>query len=453
MIGIRRAPLAISSRSTACRGFFGKGSAMPEVSMEEEFPGVPVGTPIVPSTGQAELTKTANGMRVASDGLNDSVVILGIHVDAGSKYETDETSGLTQLMANMAFRSTFDRSDIRLYRDIESIGGTIEKSSGRDYLNFSISVLPEFVEDAAAILAETTLSPKFPLWDVEQQKQKVYDDLEESLSDPTYLLKEGLYAAAFYDTEPLGRPVADIQNISKLNENQLWDMYSNHFNTERMTLVGTGIDHGTLSNLANEMFINAQKPAGALASIPATTYVGGEAREKIICGETYLALGFKGAAWSGESVNASFVLQSLLQMKLKDVKSAAVDNDCFADSGLFSVFGQSSADNSSELLDRLVSEVKNLSNASADEIERAKKITAATFADKMDSRLERVQVFGNMAMNNHISSVHQIVQGINAVKPDDVKQFAQQMFSAGPSLSSLGSIASVPRYNALREKF
>lgn len=427
---------------------------MPQVSMEEEFPGVPVGVPIVASTGSAELTHTANGMRVASDGHNDSVVTLGIHVDAGSKYETDETSGLTQLMANMAFRSTSTRSDIGLYRDIESIGGTIEKSYGRDYLNFSISVLPEFVQDAAAILAETTLSPKFAHWDVEQQKEKVYGDLEESLSDPMYLLKEGLYAAAFYDTEPLGRPIADIQNISKLNNNQLWDMYAKHFNTERMTVVGTGIDHRSLSNLANEMLRDAPKSTVPAASISTTTtYVGGEAREKILCGETHLALGFKGASSSDASFNASVVLQSLLQMKLKDVKTVVVENDCFADSGLFSVVGQSSADASSNLLDRLVSEVKNLTNASTDDIARAKKIAAANVAEEMDFRLKRVQMIGNMAMNNHIASVHQVVQGINDVKPDDVKQFVQQMLSSGPSLSSVGTIESIPRYNALCEKF
>ena len=71
----------------------------------------PVGDKPKPVT---QMTTLKNGVRVVSEEVYGPAATLGVFVDAGSRYETDATSGTTHLMESMAFKSSQARSHLRL---------------------------------------------------------------------------------------------------------------------------------------------------------------------------------------------------------------------------------------------------------------------------------------------------------------------------------------------------
>lgn len=431
---------------------------MTAVPLDQEFPDVPAGNP-TPGGGRNSSSASStlpNGLRVASCTSSDPMVTLSVQVDSGSQYETDRTAGLTQLLSNLSFRSTTSRSDIRLYRDIEAMGGAISSHYGRDFLQLNISVLPTFASAAAEMLAETTLSPRFAQWDVDAIKDKCFQDLEQKVQDPTYLLNEGLFAAAFYDSEPLGRHTSDMHNLKHLTAQMVQEAHATQFTAERMVFTATGgeLSHAEVSGLASAF---DSLNSGTTTAVPSmhTAYVGGEHRVKLQqVPFTNVSIGFEGIKWSDPLLTASFVLSTLLAHQVKDIPTASASNEIFRETGMFSLSGAATPEQSGSLMTRFITQLKNLPQVSAEEVELAKKLCKTQYAHQNEARLYRSATLGKMAQFNQVRSLSEVLSAIDNVTVADVTQVAGQIVRSGaPSISSVGDVSAIPRYNAICAQF
>lgn len=431
---------------------------MPAVPLDQMFPTTPTTTPssslqIPPAS--ATLSVLPSGLKVAVDTTHDNAISLGIHVRAGTSVETDVTSGLTHLMSAMAFRSTQNRSALRLYRDLENIGGTITSHVARDSWSCRICVLPDQVETAAALLAEATIQPKFATWDVMEQRKLVGNGMVARQGNPMVALMDGLFAAAFYDSSPIGRSWSGrLENVTNLTRDHVVAYHHQYMNTQHVALVGTGLNQDTMMRLGGDYFDALPSDPTPPIAVSASPYVGGESRQFVYCDTTHMALGFNGMSWSNPQHKASFVVQALLEMKLKSLSSVDVTNACFPDAGLMALTVSTTPDQSLGMLHQLVEAVQHVkANTTESDIERARTMAAWTFATDMMARETRFDVFGNMALHDRMSSVSAIVDELLTVTNDQVQSCADTMLKSAPSFSCVGNVSSLPRYNALVEKF
>jgi len=51
-----------------------------------------------------KVTTLDNGMRIASEDSGAATATVGLWIDSGSRYETDETNGIAHFMEHMAFK-------------------------------------------------------------------------------------------------------------------------------------------------------------------------------------------------------------------------------------------------------------------------------------------------------------------------------------------------------------
>lgn len=63
------------------------------------------------------------------------------------------------MLSTTAFSGTGKRSGLRLVRDLENLGATLNSSADREKITYEISVLKENVEAAVSCLAEAVTSP------------------------------------------------------------------------------------------------------------------------------------------------------------------------------------------------------------------------------------------------------------------------------------------------------
>ena len=85
-----------------------------------------------------------NGFHIASFSMpNTHSITVGLYIRAGSKYESFEENGITHFLEHLHFRRLGDLSQQDLYYNMESIGGTLRAQTGRDYLKFSMKILPK----------------------------------------------------------------------------------------------------------------------------------------------------------------------------------------------------------------------------------------------------------------------------------------------------------------------
>ncbi|KAF4322153.1 hypothetical protein BBO99_00001311 [Phytophthora kernoviae] len=433
----------------ATRSLFTKASTMPSVALSEEFPSVPKAQPKPAAAAKLTTSTSSSGLKLSSDDRSATVATIGVQLNTGSRDETEETAGVSQLFAKLAFRATQTRSDLRLYRDIEAIGGVVNAQAGRDFVRYSVSVLPDQLEAAADILAETTLSPKFSLYDVEEQRKIVQAEFEKIVDDAEASIIESIHAAAFYDDVSLGRSVADVENLKALSPEAVWAFYDKYVNASNAALVGAGVAHNTLSDLANQYFGSIAK--GNKATSVKAKYVGGETRVKKAGKFTHVALALPTAGRESADFGATQVLRALLNLRLNNKKASAFLSS-YSDAALVGLSGYAAHSEAGALVDSFAAELKKAASAPAtkEELTTAKTTAALEALETYSTQAGTLGRVGLVATSDFAAkSPSELVEGVSAAK---LQELAQKALKATPSVAAIGKLSTVPHVDAVASK-
>lgn len=115
---------------------------------------------------------------------------IGLYINCGSVYETPESSGASHLLERMAFKSTSNRSHLRIVREVEAIGGTVQASASREQMSYTISSLKTYVPEMVELLLDSVRNPVFLDWEVNE---------EVSFHNPSVLCVVGEFACFVAD--------------------------------------------------------------------------------------------------------------------------------------------------------------------------------------------------------------------------------------------------------------
>ncbi|KAF9612032.1 hypothetical protein IFM89_037490 [Coptis chinensis] len=114
------------------------------------------------SAPETRVTTLPNGLRVATESnLAVKTATVGVWIDAGSRFETDETSGTAHFLEHMIFKGTGKRSARALEEEIENMGGHLNAYTSREQTTYYANVLGENVPIALDILADILQNSEF----------------------------------------------------------------------------------------------------------------------------------------------------------------------------------------------------------------------------------------------------------------------------------------------------
>jgi mitochondrial-processing peptidase subunit alpha len=94
---------------------------------------------------------------------------VGLYINCGSIYETPESSGTSHLLERMAFKSTTNRSHLRLVREVEAIGGNISASASHEQMCYTYDAFKVYVPEMVEVLIDSVRNPAFFDWEVKEQ--------------------------------------------------------------------------------------------------------------------------------------------------------------------------------------------------------------------------------------------------------------------------------------------
>lgn len=176
---------------------------------------------------------TASGQRVLAlpqQHLHRSVITYAVRV--GPRFEKRETAGVSHFLEHMLHRGT-ERwpSAHEQAVAVESLGCTLDASTGVDHGTLTLTCPPESLEAAAELLGEITRSPRFSDIDVERGivHEELLEDRDERgwLVDPDALVRERLFG-----DHPLGFPIGGTPaTLATFDEALLRKHHGRHYNT------------------------------------------------------------------------------------------------------------------------------------------------------------------------------------------------------------------------------
>lgn len=94
---------------------------------------------------------------------------VGLYVDSGSIYETPASFGASHLLERMAFKSTLNRSHLRVVREVEAIGGSVQAAASREQMTYTYDALKTYVPQMVELLVDAVRNPAFLDWEVKEQ--------------------------------------------------------------------------------------------------------------------------------------------------------------------------------------------------------------------------------------------------------------------------------------------
>ncbi|MBN2289647.1 MAG: insulinase family protein [Candidatus Glassbacteria bacterium] len=131
---------------------------------------------------------------------------IGVWVTRGSRHEPPEKVGISHFLEHMVFKGTPKRTAREIATSIESVGGTLDAFTSREYTCFHAKVLDEHVELAVDVLSDLLDSPIMSEENLEREKQVVYEEIRNMEDTPEDIIHQ-LYAKTIWGDGPLGYPL------------------------------------------------------------------------------------------------------------------------------------------------------------------------------------------------------------------------------------------------------
>ncbi|KAI2642762.1 putative mitochondrial processing peptidase alpha subunit [Xylaria nigripes] len=201
-----------------------------------------------------QITTLPNGIRVASEALPGSFSGVGVYVEAGSRFESSQLSGVSHIMDRLAFKSTATKSSEDIQLTVESLGGNIQCVSTRESIMYQAATFNSTVSTATELLADTIQNPRITRSEVAQELATAEYEITEIWKMPELIIPELVHMAAYKDNT-LGNPLlCPIERIPQISPSIIKTYRDTFYRPERTVVAFAGVPHDEAVQLATQFF-------------------------------------------------------------------------------------------------------------------------------------------------------------------------------------------------------
>ena len=405
-----------------------------------------------------------NGMRVVTHPMDTvETVSLGVWVNVGTRHERAEVNGVAHMLEHMAFKGTKTRSARDIAEEIEAVGGHLNAHTSREFTAFHATVLKADVALALDIVADILQNSVFDDAELARERVVIAQEIGEALDIPDDVVFDSFQKAAFPD-QPLGRPVlGEPEIIETLQRDSIVEYMQGHYAAPRMVAAAAGnFDPAVFSALAGDAFgcLPAHAPNDGWAK---AVYVGGEHREVRDLEQVHLVIGFEGISYADADFFALQVMSTLLGggmssrlfQEIRESRGLVYSVYSWAasymDCGLFGVYAGTGEEQLRQVVPLICTELRKVTDGVAgSELARARAQLKAGMLMSLESTFSRCeQIARQMHIFGRPLDISEIVERIEAVDAEAVRQVAARILATRPTLSAVGPLDGLERYEEI----
>lgn len=414
-----------------------------------------------------EIDRLSNGLTIVSDRM-DSVetVSVGVWIDAGARLETAETNGVAHVLEHMLFKGTAKRSARQIAAEIEAVGGHLNAYTGRETTAFYAKLLKEDMALGLDVIADMLTAASLEAAELERERGVILQEIGQAEDTPDDIIFD-LWQETAFPEQPLGRPVLGRPKIVEaMGRDTVAGFRDTHYGADRMVVVASGaLRHADLKTLAEDLL--GGLPMRGPVARDVAEYRGGGYRETRDLEQLHMVLGFPGPAMTNDADSAAAgVLSTLLGggmssrlfQEIREERGLVYSIYSFAqgyrDQGLFGIYAGTGEGEAAELIPVLCGELQKVAaRVDADEIARAKAQMKASLLMSLESTGARADQLGQqMLLFGRPREPGEIAGLIDAVEAADVTAMAARIFSARPTLATIGPDSGVEDFDAIARR-
>jgi predicted Zn-dependent peptidase len=415
--------------------------------------------------GESGVTRTVlpGGLRVITESLPTvRSAAFGIWAGVGSADEDVAHAGATHYLEHLLFKGTRRRTALDISAEMDAVGGELNAFTAKEYTCYYARVLDADLPLAIDVLADMVTSSLIEAKDVDAERSVILEEIAMNEDDPSDTVHEAFAAQLFGDT-PLGRPILGTAgSINQITRTQIAEHYAARYRPENLVIAGAGnLDHAEVVAMTQTAF----GPALAEGTQPAPPRLGGHAAGQsgptgtgvrlVSRGieQANLVLGCAGLARTDRRRFALGVLNaalgggmsSRLFQEVREKRGLAYSVYSFssqhADTGMWGVYAGCLPAKADEVLSICRDEIAKVISGGLtdDELSRGKGQLRGSIVLGLEDPSSRMSRLGKSELvYPTLEPVQEILESIDAVTHDDVREVAAGVLAQPKALAVVG---------------
>lgn len=152
------------------------------------------------------MTTLKNGLTVATESSPSAqTATVGVWIDAGSRAETDSTSGTAHFLEHMAFKGTSKRTQHSLELEVENLGAHLNAYTSREQTVYYAKSFRKDVPAVVDIISDILQRSKLEASAIERERDVILREQQEVDKQHEEVVFDHLHSVAFQGLSVLRR--------------------------------------------------------------------------------------------------------------------------------------------------------------------------------------------------------------------------------------------------------
>lgn len=257
-----------------------------------------------------------NGMRlIVQEHRAADIVAIYLFVGVGTRHETADQLGYAHFQEHMLFKGTDKFGPGYVDRVVEGVGGRSNAVTSFDYTTFYLILPTEATATGVQLLADMAFRSTFAPEEITREREVIFEEARIEQDNPRTAIVRQLYGMVFAG-HPYGRPVLGTrETMLAATQERLRAFNRRYYTPENMTLVVAGpVDVAAVRAMVDRSFGQMSKTGYRSTPPPPPRPLGGGARRTTERPEqqAHLALGWQAPRSDDASGDAVDLLTTIL---------------------------------------------------------------------------------------------------------------------------------------------
>ena len=372
-------------------------------------------------------------------------VSMVICVGAGSRYESEELSGISHFLEHLPFKGTKQWPSAREVSEaIEGVGGVMNASTDREMTAFWCKVAQPHFQSAFAVMLDMIIHPILDPDELEKEREVIQEELRMTYDHPTYrvdlLIDESLWPDQAMGRDVGGKP----ESVSAISRENILEYMHHQYNPANIVVAVAGnVSHEEVLDLVAEATKGWEfqesldwEPVDYSHDWPVVRM------EQRRSDQTHLCLALPGLSLEDpDRFNLAILnvilgdcMSSRLFLNLREQQSLAYDVNSstthFRDCGSLVIYCGVEPRKSREAVRAVIGELQELhEEVPPQELNKAKEYTKGRVLLRLeDTRAVASWLASQELLQGRVSTPDEAVEQIDAVTAPDVARVAQNLF-------------------------
>ncbi len=399
---------------------------------------------LVPDSPRYEKTVLSNGVKIITEAIPYlKSVSIGVWVTTGSRDEQPHENGLSHFIEHLLFKGTERRTAFDIAKEIDSVGGTLNAFTGREYTCFYAKVIDKHLPLAIDLLSDIFLHSLMDEKDIERERMVILQEIKMVEDTPDDYVHD-LFNRICWGEHPLGFPICGTaERVESFHREQIEQFFRTHYQPDRIIICAAGnLYHQEVVDLIEATFgqipkTNRPRERKKPLSI-STIHISQRDLEQV-----HFCLGTQGLSYNHSLRFASYILNTILGggmssrlfQEIRENRGLAYSVysylPTYIDTGLCVVYAGTDQRSFNEVLHLILKEFHRLKEEpfKNGELEIAKAqlkgnlLLSLESSDNLMTRLAKNEIYFETYL-----TVESILKGIDEVNEEMVKNLACHLF-------------------------